>query len=229
MSRYGMSFPPNNRMWYERPIGTGYALSLAGGTMEGPVYLWREPRYPTEAASKAYVDFAVGNTGGPFLGINGGHMRGPLLLQQDPVSLSEAATRNYVDRTVRNASFGLNSLPLTGGVIFDPHAVPNTNVLTIRAAPGNSAQLEYTVDGAANAYIAGMGPAGHFHIYDIASTPAYRFDIDPAGFVHIAQGLGVGVNSTNTGPGTVNAAGYYLNGSDLVARLVALEQWVETH
>jgi hypothetical protein len=96
-----MRTPANNRLWYEPPRNTGFALSLAGGTMEGPIYLHREPRYPTEAASKAYVDFSVGATGGPWLSMHGGQMRGPLLLQADPQSLSEAATRNYVDVHIR--------------------------------------------------------------------------------------------------------------------------------
>jgi len=118
-------------MWYERPVGTGFALSLAGGTMEGPVYLWREPRYPTEAASKAYVDFVAGNIGGPFVSLFGAQMRGPLLLHQDPVSMSEAVTRNYVDRHVARQL--LNFLPLDGGRM-------NGAIILTRDPPSNPDQ-----------------------------------------------------------------------------------------
>lgn len=39
--------PGDQKNWY---------LSLAGGTMEGPLYLARPPQLPSEAATKAYVD-----------------------------------------------------------------------------------------------------------------------------------------------------------------------------
>jgi hypothetical protein len=39
-------------------------LPITGGTMEGPLYLWRDPKFPQEAATRAYVDF-VGMRRGP--------------------------------------------------------------------------------------------------------------------------------------------------------------------
>jgi hypothetical protein len=49
------------------PATGSYALPLAGGTMEGPLYLFEDPLYPTEAATKQYVDdqFETGGMGIP--------------------------------------------------------------------------------------------------------------------------------------------------------------------
>ena len=52
------------------------ALSIYGGIMEGPLYLFRDPLYPTEAATKNYVD----THGALYLPISGGAMTGPLTL-----------------------------------------------------------------------------------------------------------------------------------------------------
>lgn len=45
------------------PAQVDYALSIYGGTLLGPLYLFEDPLYPTEAATKAYVDQRVGTSG----------------------------------------------------------------------------------------------------------------------------------------------------------------------
>jgi len=79
------------------PTQGAWALPLAGGVMEGPLYLYEDPQYPTEAATKAYVDHIKGVTGGPFLSLTGGVLTGPLELAADPVVALGAATKSYVD------------------------------------------------------------------------------------------------------------------------------------
>lgn len=77
------------------PPGAVWALPLVGGTMQGPLYLYEDPVYPTEAATKEYVDSIVGTAGGPFLKLSGGTMTGQLVLAADPVNVMEPVTLQY--------------------------------------------------------------------------------------------------------------------------------------
>lgn len=106
-------------------------------------------------------------------------------------------------------------LSVTGGIIRDPapSGAQDTGVLKISAVSGNYARIGYNVDLVTDQWYAGVGPGGSFAIGDNISSPAYRLNIDPTGWVHIAQGLSVGTTTTNTGAGTVNATAYYLNGN----------------
>lgn len=59
------------------PPTTGGFLPLTGGQMLGPLLLAGDPVVPLGAATKAYVDAAVGIGGGPFLPLSGGTIQGP--------------------------------------------------------------------------------------------------------------------------------------------------------
>lgn len=82
-------------------------LNILGGTMQGPLYLFEDPAFPTEAATRAYVDSKVASGGGGggggggssgSLPLTGGTLTGPLFL---PVALptidTQATTKLYVD------------------------------------------------------------------------------------------------------------------------------------
>jgi hypothetical protein len=124
-------------------------LALAGGTMTGPLYLYADPFYPTEAASKHYVDNVVGATGGPFLALRGGTMTGGLMLAGDPTAPLEAATKEYVD-SITGSGLG-TFLPIAGGVM--------TGLLTLSGDPA------VALDAATKQYVDSKvgtltGPAG---------------------------------------------------------------------
>ena len=65
--------PPEQPMPLPPPaMGAGqdpqdWYLPLKGGKMEGPLYLFHDPKYPTEAVTKHYVDRGGGLAGGPFM------------------------------------------------------------------------------------------------------------------------------------------------------------------
>jgi hypothetical protein len=74
------------------------ALSIYGGTMLGPLYLFRDPTYPTEAATKQYADWVVSQLQvSTKVNRSGDTMGGFLSLYADPVQPLQAATKNYVD------------------------------------------------------------------------------------------------------------------------------------
>lgn len=98
-------------------------LSLHGGTMLGPLYLYQDPSYPTEAATKAYVDHVSGAHGGPFLSLSGGVMTGQLVLAGPPYDPADAVTKEYVDTYVGQTGF----LPVSGGAM--------TGLLTLAGDP----------------------------------------------------------------------------------------------
>jgi Chaperone of endosialidase len=89
------------------------ALSIYGGTMLGPLYLFRDPTYPTEAATKQYVDWATAT-----LHVDnkvnraGDMMTGILTLYSDPVGPRDAATKQYVDAALGSS---LSDAPADGG------------------------------------------------------------------------------------------------------------------
>lgn len=111
--------PPTNS-----PADAWY-LPIAGGTMEGPLYLFEQPRYPTEAASKQYVDDIAGAYGGPFLKLTGGAMTGPLFLAADPTQDLEPITMQYGRD---------NYLSRFGGTVFGPIYLSGTPASPIEAA-----------------------------------------------------------------------------------------------
>jgi len=88
-------------------------LNILGGMMEGELYLFHDPLYPTEAATKAYVDGVVAGAapGGSFMPISGGTFTGPVhmgsslltLSQATPVGQFEAVAKWYVDSKAANA------------------------------------------------------------------------------------------------------------------------------
>jgi hypothetical protein len=96
-------------------IGPAEGVSIYGGTMLGPLYLFENPTYPTEAATKYYVDHVAGATGGPFLSLSGGTMTGPLVLYGSPLNPLDAATREYVDTV--SGLIGGPYLSLAGGTL----------------------------------------------------------------------------------------------------------------
>lgn len=114
-----------------------WALPLTGGVMEGPLYLFRDPLYVTEAATKHYVDTVAGATGGPFVSVHGGIMDGTLVLAGDPTGPLDAVTKDYVDTYVGGAGW----LPLSGGVM--------TGLLTLAGPPAgkHDAVTKEYVDG----------------------------------------------------------------------------------
>lgn len=79
------------------PVPSG-GLSIYGGQMLGPLYLYHDPGYPSEASTKQYVDYVVSllQVDGK-VNRSGDNMAGFLTLYQDPVQPLQAATKNYVD------------------------------------------------------------------------------------------------------------------------------------
>lgn len=77
------------------------ALSIYGGQMLGPLYLYRDPTYPTEASTKQYVDFAISLMQvSTKVNRSGDNMGGFLGLYADPVQPLQAATKHYVDMQI---------------------------------------------------------------------------------------------------------------------------------
>ncbi|MGI0075954.1 MAG: hypothetical protein ACREAU_00930 [Nitrosopumilaceae archaeon] len=72
-------------------------VAKAGGAMTGLLTLSGLPTTSFHAATKGYVDAAVG--GGPFVSIAGGTMSGLLTLSGAPVLALHAANKDYVDVT----------------------------------------------------------------------------------------------------------------------------------
>lgn len=93
-------------------------LSLQGGRMGGPMYLYNDPTDAMQPATKGYVDAGGSGGGGGIpeapsvagltfgrsqgawvevLAIAGGTMNGMLTLKADPVNALDAATKEYVD------------------------------------------------------------------------------------------------------------------------------------
>lgn len=90
------------------PTQGSWALPITGGTMTGPLYLSEDPLYPTEAATKNYVD-AVSGRLGPYMQLSGGTMTGPLVLARDPQLELEPTTLQYARA---------NYLSRFGGALF---------------------------------------------------------------------------------------------------------------
>jgi hypothetical protein len=85
----------------------GYLLK-SGGTMTGPLVLAADPTASPQAATKHYVDSAIGGISIPsvagYLPLAGGDMTGPLITARDPQTAMEAANKEYVDNSVAAAN-----------------------------------------------------------------------------------------------------------------------------
>jgi hypothetical protein len=109
------------------PLGPGinpldWYLPLKGGKMEGPLYLFRNPRYPTEAVTKHYVD-GMSWVSGPYMPEAGGEFTGPVSMGESTLTLApdgpweplDAASKQYVDGLI--GTMTLPYLPLSGGTM----------------------------------------------------------------------------------------------------------------
>ncbi len=109
-------------------------LPISGGTLTGAVNFGglvhgnlADPVAAQDAATKAYVDSAVGGGGGPFLALTGGTMTGQINFGgiaaanlANPTSSQEAATKGYVDTEITSLNLASTYLALTGGIMTGP-------------------------------------------------------------------------------------------------------------
>ena len=114
-------------------------LNILGGMMEGELYLFHDPLYPTEAATKAYVDSVVGSGGGgpsgDFLPLTGGALTGPLFLPSAlPTINTQAAHKLYVDQ--RDAYLQGQISVLAEDLLFVGQCHVVTDVTLFTAASG---------------------------------------------------------------------------------------------
>lgn len=107
------------------------ALSITGGTMQGPLYLFQNPKYPTEAVTKHYVD-GMTWVSGPYMPEAGGTFTGPVVMTDtltlqahDPVDPLQAASKQYVDGRV--ATILAPYVPIAGATM--------TGLLTLSGDP----------------------------------------------------------------------------------------------
>jgi len=112
--------------WVEDQVAT--RLSIYGGTLSGPLFLYADPTEDNEAATKHYVDSktstAISISFDPYGNILetnvqeaieyledakvdkvGDTMEGPLILARDPELPKEAATKDYVDQQIKSLEF----------------------------------------------------------------------------------------------------------------------------
>jgi hypothetical protein len=135
------------------------ALPITGGTLTGPLYLYQDPLFATEAATKHYVDAgdaaatAVANAA---VKRAGDTMSGLLLLSGDPVAPLGAATKAYVDSNLTLAVAN-KFLPLTGGTLSGNLVVASTTI-----AFGNPPGPQLYADGVGAALVFS---ADHFEWY----------------------------------------------------------------
>lgn len=108
------------------------SVALAGSTMTGALVLSADPMVALGAATKQYVDNAVGSNTA-YVAKSGSTMTGALILNANPTSSLGAATKQYVDTGVTGVTSQLgNYLLLTGGTL--------TGALTLSADPTSSLQ-----------------------------------------------------------------------------------------
>jgi hypothetical protein len=152
-------------------IGTvlsAHFLSLAGGTLTGPLTLSGPPTAPLNATTKQYVD-SVQGTGLP---LTGGTMQGNINMAggsiinlAEAVSPDDAVDKDYVDNKVAPLA------PLAGPqFVLGPSSAPCT---APTAAPGDS-----TTTIATTAFVAGQvgGAAGAWSTGDVKLT--YKTVVD---------------------------------------------------
>lgn len=100
------------------------AVARAGDTMTGLLTLSGAPTNPLHAATKTYVDTAIGTavSGGPFLPIAGGSLTGPLLLAGPPSAPLEAVTKAYADTKL---SAIVTNIAAGTGLVASPSPIVN--------------------------------------------------------------------------------------------------------
>ena len=103
-----------------------------GSTMTGRLFLAGDPIELLEAATKGYVDDAIGAIPpvdlSDYLPLAGGTLFGPLFLAADPIADSEATTKAYVDAAIAAIDFTSQFVPLDG-------SRPMTGALTLSGPP----------------------------------------------------------------------------------------------
>ena len=127
------------------------ALSITGGTMQGPLYLFQDPLYPTEAATKDYVD-GMSWVGGPYMPEAGGTFTGPVVMTDtltlapdDPTDPLGATTKQYVDGRV--ASVGTPYLRLSGGTMTGSLILAGDPTADLEATPKRYVDAHIPVGG----------------------------------------------------------------------------------
>jgi hypothetical protein len=138
VNNYVLTNPPGDQI-ISTPINN--RLSIIGGpTLIDNLLLGQDPTLPAQAATKNYVDNALGEitinpaTFAAKVNRTGDTMTGPLLLTGSPTQPLAAATKQYVDDSVATITSTLNSIPyssLTG-------IVPTWNQNTAGDAAGLS-------------------------------------------------------------------------------------------
>ena len=142
---------PNDSTVYGRVnLSWQPVLSLAGGTMAGPLLLAADPAQPLEAASKRYADTK--------LALAGGTLTGLLTLSGPPVGNLDASTKAYADTKVA----------LAGGAM--------TGLLTLSGDPSqplHSATRQYVDAGDAGVrqYVDRAAPIGGIMMWSGATAP----------------------------------------------------------
>jgi len=158
------------------------ALSIMGGTLLGPLYLFEDPKYPTEAATKHYVD-GMSWAGGPFMRETGGTFTGPVVMvtgatlvlaPEDPVDPLQATTKQYVDGLVATMSGGGSVVTVSPLAYIGPHALTvqitsalliaagtHTTALTIQTLPGDPGNVWLRLDGSNAAPNTGVLVSGY--------------------------------------------------------------------
>lgn len=129
-----------------------------------------DPVAAQDAATKQYVDTAVGSIGGPYLPLAGGIMTGAINAGAfivsnvfDPASPQDAATKNYVDTEISALGLGAGTGPyleLAGGTMtgaIDAGALAIGNVLDPVAAQ-DAATMNYVDTEITALNLVGIGP-----------------------------------------------------------------------
>ena len=144
---------------------SGYLLK-SGGTMTGFLALYADPTAAAHAATKRYVDAAIGGISEPdvsgFVHRSGDTMTGPLITERDPQSGLEVANKEYVDsgRTPVPLFPNVGSLcPVAGQA---GGALIATGSVVPTGAPAGSVWADLGLTGAA--VITSGQPTSYFHL-----------------------------------------------------------------
>ena len=99
-------------------------MPLSGGTMNGMLALADDPAGPLDAATKRYVDAALGIGGGPFLPLTGGTLTGNLSVYgPGPIGLQMFG--NFWMRSQTTHSWSFEIRPNTLAIVGNQGGVPN--------------------------------------------------------------------------------------------------------